>query len=200
MNIAVAGSADNGKVGSVFSDLAIDPVNTGFVYAYAAWDDGPPPPKNVFGTILGGGTYSVQGVLTALSMADGSTQWTLPLPPSNLPSGWTQLCSDYGNAAPAIDDDGTVYVGNGDGLRAVDGPTGTVKWLFPSANVSSSPAIGGDGTIFFGCSDGSFYALKKDGSLRFEIPAGHPVSSSPAIADDGTVFFVSDDGKLWAIK
>ncbi len=133
-------------------------------------------------------------------MADGSQQRSLALPPSQLPAGWTQLCSDYGNAAPAVAADGTVYVGNSDGLRSVVGASGQVNWLFPSANVSGSPAIGGDGTVFFGCSDGTFYAVNPDGSARFSLNLGAPLSSSPAIAEDGTVFVTSDDGVVWGIK
>ena len=183
-------TAPGSAVGPVYSDVALDPVNTGFMYAYSAWETA---------TGKRSQTFSVQGNLVALSLTTGATQWTVNLPATALPSGWTQLCSDVGNAAPAVANDGTVYVGNGDGLRAIDGPTGKVKWLFSSANVSSAPAIGSDGTVFFGCSDGSFYAVKADGTLRFKLNVGAPVSSSPAIADDGSVFFTADNGTLYAV-
>jgi outer membrane protein assembly factor BamB len=142
----------------------------------------------------------VQGKLAALSMASGAQQWILSLPPTQLPAGWTQLCSDYGNAAPAVATDGTLYVGNADGLRSVVGASGELNWLFPTANVSSSPAIGGDGTVFFGCSDGTFYAVNPDGSAKFSVSLGAPVSASPAIAGDGTVIVTSDDGTVWGIR
>ena len=200
-------ATDPNATGPVFSDLALDPLNTGFIYAYSAWEDGVGSnggyygvgqKKGKYGTTAG--PYTVQGTISALSMTSGAVQWTVPLPSSPLPAGWTQSCADYGNAAPAVALDGTVYVGNGDGLRAIDGPSGSVKWTFQSANVTSAPAIGGDGTVFFGCADGTFYAVSASGSLRFEVAAGFPISSSPAIADDGTVFFVSDDGTLWAVR
>ncbi|HUB09961.1 MAG TPA: PQQ-binding-like beta-propeller repeat protein, partial [Myxococcales bacterium] len=136
----------------------------------------------------------------ALDPASGATRWTVPLPPAALPSGWTPLESDDGNAAPAIAPDGTVYVGNGDGLRAIDGASGAVKWLFASPNVSSSPAIGGDGTIFYGADDGRLYAVTPSGALRFAIPTGGPISSSPAIGGNGTIVFASDDGNLYAVQ
>ncbi len=182
-------TADFNAVGAVVSDLALDINNSGNLIAYSAWED--------IGVTL---NLTVQGTVSALNPANGATLWTVPLPSTALPSGWTQLQSDVGNAAPAIANDGTVYVGNGDGLRAIDGASGSVKWLFQSANVSSSPAIGGDGTIFYGADDGSFYAVKPTGSLRFKITTGGPISASPAIGPDGTVFFTSDDGNLYAVK
>jgi outer membrane protein assembly factor BamB len=108
--------------------------------------------------------------------------------------------ADYGNSAPAIGADSTVYVGAGDGMRALDGRSGAQKWLFPCSDVSSSPAIGGDGTIFFGAHDGTFYALYPDGGARFALDAGTTIGGSPAIALDGTVYFVSDDGFLYAVR
>ncbi len=168
------------------SELALDEGNTGHLYAYVAWESG-------------SSSYSVQGLLAALDPATGAIHWTVALPATPLPAGWQPLLSDSGNAAPAIAPDGTVYVGNGDGLRALDGATGKLKWLFPSANVSSAPAVGGDGTVFFGVDDGTLYAVHPDGSLRFALQTGGPISSSPAINSDGTVVFVSDDGWLYAV-
>ena len=193
-------TSDKNAVGTVFSDLALDPINTNFVYAYTAWEDGTCTGGGYYGFGTCTGPYKVAGTLAALSIATGALKWTVNLPSATFPTGWVPLCSDYGNAAPAVATDGTVYVGNGDGLRAFVGSTGMQKWFFPSANVSSAPAIGGDGTVFFGCSDGSFYAVNSDGSLRYKKVAAAPVSAAPAIADDGTVFFTSDDGMLWAVK
>jgi outer membrane protein assembly factor BamB len=170
------------------SNLALDFDNTGNLYAYSAWETSAPD-----------GGYSVQGNIAALNPATGAQLWIFDIPAATLPVGWTPLQSDVGNASPAVAIDGTVYVGGGLGLYALDGATGAQQWLFPSVNVSSSPAIGGDGTIFFGCDDGSFYAVTPTGQLRFMVPTGGPISSSPAIDGDGTVYFVSDDGNLYAI-
>jgi outer membrane protein assembly factor BamB len=171
------------------SNLALDTMAYNNLYAYSAWETSGPD-----------GGYTVQGNLAALDPATGAEIWIFDIPAANLPAGWTPLQSDVGNASPAIAVDGTVYVGGGNGLYALDGATGTQQWLFPSANVSSSPAIGGDGTIFFGCDDGNFYAVTPAGALKFVVPTGGPISSSPAIDEDGTVVFVSDDGNVYAIE
>ncbi len=188
---------DPNSAGAVVSDLALDAHTTGFLYAYSAWEDMDMTSFN----------YSVQGNLVALDPATGATKWTVALPSGSLPPNWSALSSDAGNAAPAVADDGTVYVGNGDGLRAIDGATGNVKWLFKTANVSSSPAIGGDGTVFFGVDDGTFYAVKPDGTVRFKLSPGpsfnsgsKPISASPAIAGDGSLYVTVDDGYLYKIQ
>ncbi len=182
-----AGTSDPNILSAVISDLALDTQTNNNLYAYSAWEDS------------SGTGYSVQGNLAALDPGTGAQRWIVTLPAAPLPSGSGGLGSDSGNAAPAIAADGTVYVGNGDGLRAIDGATGSVKWTFTSADVTSSPAIGGDGTVFFGVADGSFYAVHPDGTLRFKVPTGARISASPAIALDGTVVFVSDDGNVYAI-
>jgi outer membrane protein assembly factor BamB len=175
---------------TVVSDLAVDGRVNNFIFAYSAWE----------GFSLTGFSTTIQGVLVALDPTNGSTAWTLQLPATTL-SVAASGGAGAGNAAPAVGDDGTVYVGNGDGLRAVNGANGKVNWLFKCANVTSAPAIGGDGTIFFGTADGNLYAVNPlDGSLRFKITTGGPVSASPAIAPDGTVYVTSDDGNLYAIK
>jgi outer membrane protein assembly factor BamB len=170
------------------SNLAIDALTTGNLYAYSAWE-----------IPAADGGYTVQGNIAALTPATGAELWIFDIPAATLPAGWTALQSDVGNASPAVAYSGTVYVGGGNGLYALDSTTGKQQWLFNSANVSSSPAIGGDGTIFFGCDDGNFYAVTPAGQQRFVVPTGGPISSSPAIAPDGTVYFVSDDGNLYAI-
>ncbi|MHB8417759.1 MAG: choice-of-anchor D domain-containing protein [Myxococcales bacterium] len=188
-----AGTSDPNILGAVVSDLALDTQTNNNLYAYSAWED-----------MSNSGSYTVQGNLAALDPATGAQKWLVTLPATALPSGSSGLASDSGNAAPAIAPDGTVYVGNGDGLRAIDGATGSVKWLFKSANVSSSPAIGLDGTIFYGAEDGNFYAVTSAGTLRFQVPTGGPISASPAIGADsnGSTFvaFTSDDGNVYAIQ
>ena len=169
----------------------------------------------------GGGHPDVQQPGKRRSRCHGCHQWRDPLGQSRCRSGPTPgsfnantgvgvFSSDVGNSAPAIDAvDGTVYVGNVDGLYALVGSTGAIKTGFPykpsqdtgaNADVDSAPAIGGDRTVFFGTAGGTFYAVNPDGSERYHYKTGGRISSSPAIGPDGTVFFVSDDGYLYAIR
>src|SRR5438477_110381 len=82
--------------------------------------------------------------------------------------------------------DGTIYVGAGSNLIAVN-PDGSLKWSYPAADwIDSSPAIGPDGTIYVGSWDDNLYAVRPDGSEKWRFTADDNVSTSPAIAADGT--------------
>jgi outer membrane protein assembly factor BamB len=181
----------------VNSDLAYDESHTGWLMVEAGMQNG--------------STGNTEVV--AMDTANGSTHWDTKLPSGPTPGSFNLLTeegifsSDVGNSAPAIGTDGTVYVGNVDGLYALNGATGAINWTYkPSqdtganADVDTAPAIGGDGTIFFGTAGGNFYAVTPAGTERFHYTTGGRISSSPAIGPDGTVFFVSDDGQLYAIR
>jgi outer membrane protein assembly factor BamB len=58
---------------------------------------------------------------------------------------------------------GTVYVGVGSGLYALDAATGHVRWTYTTAGPVSAPAVAG-GTVYVGSYDGKIYALYAAGS------------------------------------
>jgi hypothetical protein len=63
-----------------------------------------------------------------------------------------------------------VYMGSQNGLYALDGGTGLMKWEFQTlGHVDSSAAIGMDGTIYVGSNGGILYALY----------GGAPLADSP---------------------
>ena len=186
-----AGSTPFGGAIAIGGDIAVDST-LGRVYLAAGWL------QNLVNMSTG---------VTAVDINSGAVLWSKLLPAgpatANALGAISQLwTTDTGNCSPSIGSDGTVYIGNVDGMYALDGPTGGVKAGWPyhtSSAVTGSASIGGDGALFFGTSDGTFYALNADGSLRFKQATGGRISSSPAIGPDGTVFFVSDDGLLHAI-
>jgi outer membrane protein assembly factor BamB len=110
-----------------------------------------------------------------------------------------ELRYNVGVSSPAMGLDGTIYVGHADGLYAIDGSNGKVKWSVGAASVVSSPAVGKDGTVFFGSMDGYIYAVK-DGTIKWQYKTGNQVVSSAAIGSDGSVYFMSDDGYMYALK
>ena len=94
------------------------------------------------GTIYIAGT----GRLIAVD-SDGNLKWTFDL-------NW------FSNSSPAIDDNGTIYIGTWDHYFCAINPDGTLKWSFETLNnIDSSSAIGTDGTIYFGSWDGYLYAI-----------------------------------------
>ena len=137
----------------------------------------------------------------------GQRQWIFRLPPTSPPPDlspaegreWRELGLGGSTAthAPALDTDGTVYIGvtfhphptpEGArlGLYAVR-PGGKLKWFFETGDpVTSSPNIGADGTIYFSTSR-ALIALATDGSEKWRHARdGDRVKwSTPAIGRRG---------------
>jgi outer membrane protein assembly factor BamB len=202
------GPVDAANGNSAASDLALDESFTGdLMILVGGWkyDTGGP----------GTGSQS----LVAMEPQTGTVVWTATLPPpaaaQQEPVYFGIGDATVGNSCPAIGSDGTVYVGNFDGLHAFTftgtgaGVTGTEKNgtdgsppFFPTGadDILTAPAIGGDGTIFFGTAGGKFYAVNPDGSLRFQLTAGGRIAGSPAIGPSGAVYFTADDGYLYAVN
>lgn len=63
-------------------------------------------------------------------------------------------------SSPAIDGDGTVYIGSSDGKLYAINADGALKWSFQTKDaIESSPAIGPDGTVYIGSNDNHLYAI-----------------------------------------
>jgi len=104
------------------------------------------------------------------------------------------------DTAPAIADDGTIYVTSyASGLHAIS-KDGVKKWHHSHGGSVASPAIDNCGTIYYGTFDKSIYAVNPDGSTKWSYQAGDAVTSSPAISDDGIIYIGSFDGFLYAFK
>ena len=105
-------------------------------------------------------------------------------------------------SSPAIDSNGTLYVGSNDNkLHAIDA-NGSSKWTFTTGNwVDSTPAIGEDGTIYFGSWDNKIYALHpSDGSVLWQFETNSFVTASPAIGADGRIYVGSKDSIFYAFE
>jgi outer membrane protein assembly factor BamB len=123
------------------------------------------------------GSYDVGGTLYAVAPSGGLL--------------WRSEALGYINSSPSIDTDGTVYVGAGTGLYAVN-PNGLIRWVYRTREPInySSPSIDIDGTIYIGAGD-ALLAIDRLGSLRWRqscLPGGR-VNSSAAISSDGLVYY-----------
>ena len=113
---------------------------------------------------------------------------------------WSVFTGKYVFSSPAIDADGTIYIGSANGRLYALNPTGAVKWTFQTgAEIQSSPAIGRDGTIYFGSADSKVYALGSDGSEKWEFATGNSILCSPTLGADGTIYIGSRDGRFYAL-
>ncbi len=73
---------------------------------------------------------------------------------------WNFITGNKIYSDPAVDADGTVYVGSNDNKTYAINPNGTEKWNFTTGgNIYSSAAIGSDGTVYIGSHDMKLYAI-----------------------------------------
>lgn len=125
-------------------------------------------------TRKGSVVFPLRNALRSISV-HGSLEWE-----SQLTSG------TLGQAALA--DDGSIYVGDDQGVLLAVDPSGSEKWRF-EAGVIGTPVIDTDGVIYF--TDGkAVYAVNPDGSLKWRsspIP-NVDLLTSPALASDGTLY------------
>ena len=104
------------------------------------------------------------------------------------------------DSSPAIDEDGTIYIGSWDGKLYAINSNGTLRWKFNSGDIiPSSPVIADDGTIYFGTEGKKVYAVNPNGTEKWHYTTGNWITSDPAIGDDGTVYIGSMDYYLYAL-
>jgi len=91
-------------------------------------------------------------------------------------------------ATPAIDDDGTIYVGAQDDRVYAIAPDGRLRWSHATrSDNDSSPVIGDDGTLYFGSDDHRVHAITRDGVARWSTDLDGYVRAPLALGLDGSV-------------
>jgi outer membrane protein assembly factor BamB len=124
---------------------------------------------------------------------------------------WEQDHKGPRRAAPALAEDGTIYLGVGRlPLAAISPVDGSQIWGTSVGNASqldrSAPAVGADGTVYFGARDNDLWSVDPlDGSTnwRFGVPSDGDVSTPPTVGPDGRIYMASDAlgaGKFYAMN
>jgi len=117
-----------------------------------------------------------------ISLKDGKFDYKLPLDPTSpwpkfrgneLQNGRSPVSKEFGDGSP------WTYM--------------TKKGIF------SSPVVDGNGTVYVGSADKKFYALNKDGSLKWFVQTDEIIDSSALLDDRGMVYFGSGDGHVYAV-
>lgn len=131
------------------------------------------------GTVYATGQwYNGGGMLSALLAFDptnGSERWRHPV--------------GIQFSAPAVAQDGTVYVTSWDRKLNAVNPDGSLKWAYTTGQMiwNSAPLIDDDGTVYFGSTDGRFYAVYDDAgglSLSTWPMGGGNVQRSHNLSED----------------
>jgi outer membrane protein assembly factor BamB len=91
-------------------------------------------------------------------------------------------------SAPAIDDEGTIYVGAQDDHLYAIASDGRLRWKVEvDDDVDSSPVIGDDGTIYFGGDARRVHALDREGHELWRAEVGGYVRAPLALGRRGDV-------------
>ncbi|MGD8176110.1 Ig-like domain-containing protein, partial [Marinimicrobium sp. ARAG 43.8] len=108
------------------------------------------------------------------------------------------------DSAPTVGADGTIYVGSGNAVYAVDPATGKNRggWPFSTGGeVRAKPVVDGvDGTIYAASRDHNLYAITPSGNRKWLFGTGGPLLSSPVLDSSRTLYQGSMDGTLYAIN
>jgi hypothetical protein len=159
--------------------------------------DGPtinesPPMVTADGTILVGST---SGSYYSFN-SDGTQRWKTPLGAGPI------YCKAVG-----ISKTGTIYVGAGSTLSAID-KTGNLLWQKTGVGgvfqfgASSGIPFSPDGNTFYVPGNGapaSFYSLDLNGNIRWADTLGGPASGCPAVDNDGNIYLFAA-GCLYSIN
>ena len=141
-------------------------------------------------------------IITATNKYGETKSMIIVVPPDGGEKQWQlKLGGKITYSSPAVDQNGTIYVGSTDyNLYAVN-PDGTKKWAFKTGDwIRSSPAIGSDGTIYIGSDDKNIYAINPDGTKKWEFKTNGSLESSPSINKDGSIIIGSNDNNLYCIN
>ncbi|MGA1869174.1 MAG: PQQ-binding-like beta-propeller repeat protein [bacterium] len=109
-------------------------------------------------------------------------------------------------SSPAVDADGTIYIGSSKKIFYALNPDGSVKWSYETGGqlCSLPPAIGSDGTIYIGSTDSNLYAFNASGTLKWKCfvrgEGSTSIESSPSISSNGTIYVGTVDGYIYAIN
>ncbi|MCB9594960.1 MAG: PQQ-like beta-propeller repeat protein [Sandaracinaceae bacterium] len=126
--------------------------------------------------IYDGHVYFTAGPHLYAVTLDGELQWRF------------QARGPFLISSPAIDSDGTIYVGSIDDHVYAVAPDGRQRWEYRSGgNISSSPVIGDDGLIYFGSDDEYVHALDRDGHRVWRTHLDGFIRAPVALGRNGDV-------------
>lgn len=115
--------------------------------------------------------------------------------------------TNIGTSTPCISSEGMIYIvsdAKKSGywkLYAINS-NGTENWntTIEAYSVISAPTIGPKNRIYFGTMEGDFYAVGKNGEVKWTKQLGNTIWCSPAITPDGTIYVGTRENNLFALN
>jgi outer membrane protein assembly factor BamB len=101
----------------------------------------------------------------------------------------------------AIDADGTIFFGSGNGRFFAVDQTGRERWSVKNLQaVVGVPALSRRGKVYIATSSGKLYAFDAaTGASLWSFHARSPITTSPAVGSDGTIYFGTRAKGLFAV-
>ena len=108
------------------------------------------------------------------------------------------------SSAPAIGADGTIYIGSGEKVFAVDPADGSVLsgWPFATADlVKATPVVDAvNNNIYVGSLDDNLYAISPNGLEQWRLQTNGDLVSSAVLDENRILYQGSMDGVLYALQ
>jgi outer membrane protein assembly factor BamB len=105
-------------------------------------------------------------------------------------------------ASPAIDGNGTIYVGARSGRFVALDRRGRLRWQQRAGGaISSKPLLDETGgTVYYGADDGKLYAVEAaSGEVRWSYATQGTISPAPTHTD-GLLLFTSSEGRVYGLE
>lgn len=150
-------------------------------------------------TITVTGVAEGTAVITITSGSGQSTTLSVTVTPVFGTGKWKYSVGSDIASAPALANDGTIYVKSWNGKLYAIGSDGTLQWELDTGVTVSSPTLSEDDIVYVGGSS-QFYAVSVTGSVTWSYQVGGDIDATAAIASDGTIYVGSNDMKLYAIN
>lgn len=104
------------------------------------------------------------------------------------------------SGAPAVTEEGFVYVASAEGFVHALGPTGDFRWSRGLTGVPiGGPAVDRAGNIYVATSARRIYAVHPDGRLKWTYPTLARVATAPIWVASGSLYFTGRDRSVYAL-
>lgn len=117
---------------------------------------------------------------------------------------WSTLDAGCEQTSLSLAEDGTIYLGDGDGHLCAYSPTGHLRWQCyvgrrtGSYHYTGCTALAADGTVYLAGED--LCAVSPDGQLQWRFTMSETAEGAPAVAPDGAIVLASwRDGVLYCV-
>ncbi|WP_406828404.1 RHS repeat-associated core domain-containing protein [Microbulbifer sp. ARAS458-1] len=108
------------------------------------------------------------------------------------------------DSAPAVGADGTIYVGSGNNVYALNPEDGSIAsgWPFATGDlIKATPVIDSvNGNIYVGSLDDKLYALNSLGLKQWHVTTGGDLLASAVLDENRIIYQGSMDGVLYAVQ